>query len=231
MEQEQEKTKQNKIIKQLVSIQSELKAPKNQYNSFGGYPYRSAEDILEGVKPLLKKAGMICTISDRIYQVGERYYVEATASVINEGGEIFSATASAREPLSKKGMDEAQITGSTGSYAKKYALNNLFAIDDTKDADTDEQHKVSTAKTDKKPTAQSEGKSGYDMAVKAIERAENADTLEDLQKRISEGKKLKKEEKDKLLDLISKKLDKILTELESDDIQNEPEKEEEGKIS
>lgn len=121
----------------LNKIQAELKAPKNLHNSFGGYNYRSAESILEAVKPLLNENGAILTLSDEIVEVGGRIYVKATAT-FRAGDEFFEVTAYAREAESKKGMDESQITGTASSYARKYALNGLFLIDDTKDADTDE---------------------------------------------------------------------------------------------
>ena len=118
----------------LSEIQQKLKAPKGQFNSFGKYKYRSCEDILESVKPLLEDASL--TLSDEIVMIGNRYYVKATASFIN--GTITECVAYAREPENKKGMDESQITGTASSYARKYALNGLFCIDDAKDADTDE---------------------------------------------------------------------------------------------
>ena len=120
----------------LQKIQAELKAPKGQYNSFGKYAYRSAEDILEAVKPLLKKNKAELILSDEIVEVGGRIYVKATA-MLNADGEKAVVNAYAREPEQKKGMDESQITGTASSYARKYALNGLFLIDDTKDADTD----------------------------------------------------------------------------------------------
>lgn len=123
------------FIEKIVAIQSELKAPKGQYNSFGKYNYRSCEDILEGVKPLLTKHGLILTIQDSIDLIGDRFYVKATAT-ITDGKEQLSTSAYARESLDKKGMDASQVTGATSSYARKYALNGLLAIDDTKDADT-----------------------------------------------------------------------------------------------
>lgn len=123
------------FIEKIVAIQSELKAPKGQYNSFGKYNYRSCEDILEGVKPLLAKHGLVLTIQDSIELIGDRYYVKATAT-ITDGKENVSTSAYARESLDKKGMDASQVTGATSSYARKYALNGLLAIDDTKDADT-----------------------------------------------------------------------------------------------
>lgn len=117
-------------------IQQGLKAPKGQYNSFGKYKYRSSEDILEAVKPLLAEQACILTIQDEIVLIGERYYVKATASLSNSSGDNKTSIAYAREPDDKKGMDESQITGMASSYARKYALNGLFCIDDTKDADT-----------------------------------------------------------------------------------------------
>lgn len=120
---------------QLSVIQKELKAPKGQLNKFGNYNYRSCEDIVEAVKPLLT-GGLTLTISDEVVNVGARYYVKATATLTNGEGETVSVSAFAREAEEKKGMDLAQITGACSSYARKYALNGLFAIDDTKDADT-----------------------------------------------------------------------------------------------
>ena len=125
----------------ILKIQSELKAPKGQYNSFGKYKYRSCEDILEAVKPLLKENKLIMNITDELVYIGERYYIKATAVISDiESGEQFINTAYAREEDTKKGMDGSQITGTASSYARKYALNGLFLIDDTKDADTDEYH-------------------------------------------------------------------------------------------
>lgn len=142
-------------MKELINIQFELKAPKGQYNKFGKYKYRSCEDILEAVKPLLHKYKCMLALSDEVKEIGGQYtqkrhdgkndittelassriYVEATATLINEAGEKWSVKALAREAVAKAGMDEAQITGAASSYARKYALNGLFAIDDTKDAD------------------------------------------------------------------------------------------------
>ena len=125
-------------MKELINIQSELKAPKSQYNSFGKYQYRNAEDILEAVKPLLKKNNCHLTITDEIILIGDRYYVKATAEITN-GTEVVVTSALAREEESKKGMDSAQLTGATSSYARKCALNGLFCIDDTKDSDYNNQ--------------------------------------------------------------------------------------------
>ena len=122
----------------LVKIQTELKAPKNQRNSFGGYNYRSCEDILEAVKPILAKYDASLTVTDYIEQIGDRYYIKAEARLLLSNGDTWATQAYAREPLSKKGMDDAQITGTASSYARKYALNGLFLIDDNKDADTNE---------------------------------------------------------------------------------------------
>lgn len=124
-------------MESLIKIQSELVAPKDLYNKFGNYNYRSAESILEAVKPLLSKYGAELTISDDVVLVGDRVYVKATVT-ITDGKETRTVTAFAREPSEKKGMDSSQITGATSSYARKYALNGLFLIDDSKDADTEE---------------------------------------------------------------------------------------------
>lgn len=127
------------IYEKLSNIQSELKAPKGQYNSFGKYKYRSCEDILEAVKPICAKHKATLVVSDELKYIGERYYIEATAELIDiEDGSRVQNTAYAREEETKKGMDGSQITGTASSYARKYALNGLFCIDDTKDADTDE---------------------------------------------------------------------------------------------
>lgn len=134
------------LTQRVGDIQHKLKAPKGQYNSFGKYNYRSCEDILEGVKPLLKEHDLALLIDDEIVQIGERYYVKATAK-ITDGRECVSATAYAREPDTKKGMDESQITGATSSYARKYALNALLCIDDTKDADTMDNSKKPVQQT------------------------------------------------------------------------------------
>ena len=122
------------LQQKLIEIQAELKAPKSQFNKFGGYNYRNCEDILEAVKPLCAKHEIVPLLSDEIVLIGERYYVKAVAKV-TDGKDEIATTAFARESLDKKGMDESQITGSASSYARKYALNGLFCIDDTKDAD------------------------------------------------------------------------------------------------
>lgn len=118
----------------LVKIQNELKAPKNQKNTFGGYNYRSCEDIFEAVKPLLTKENLLLRMNDELVQIGDRYYIKATA-ILTDGNETIENTAYAREEENKKGMDGSQITGASSSYARKYALNGLFLIDDVKDSD------------------------------------------------------------------------------------------------
>lgn len=130
------------LKEKLMLIQNELKCPKDQFNSFGKYHYRSTESILEGLKPLLLKHKATLIISDEIVQVGDRYYVKATAELVDAEKEIeiVMSTAYAREEETKKGMDGSQITGSASSYARKYALNGLFAIDDTKDSDAMNTH-------------------------------------------------------------------------------------------
>ena len=143
-------TKTTGIKEKLLNIQQELKAPKGQYNSFGKYKYRSCEDILEAVKPILAKYKTVLSISDEVLMVGERFYIKATATLSDaESDETISNTALAREEVEKKGQDASQITGTASSYARKYCLNGLFLIDDTKDADTDEYHKQ-TAKPEQR---------------------------------------------------------------------------------
>lgn len=130
------------IYSKLSNIQQELKAPKGQRNDFGKYNYRSCEDILEAVKPICAKNKTTLVLSDTLENIGERYYIKATATIYDiESNEEISNTAYAREEENKKGMDGSQITGTASSYARKYALNGLFNIDDTKDADTNEYHK------------------------------------------------------------------------------------------
>ena len=151
-------------MKELIVIQSELKAPKSQFNKFGGYKYRKAEDILEAVKPLLNKQKCTLTITDDIVMVGNRIYVKATATIKNEKGEYETTTGWAREEETKKGMDGSQITGASSSYARKYALNGLFAIDDNADSDivNDGQHQEAKQQTQtQQPAAQQPASSQY----------------------------------------------------------------------
>ena len=136
----------NGKMKELIKIQTELKAPKNLFNSFGKYKYRNFEGICEAVKPLLAETGCTLIVSDDIVWMGDRYYVKAVATLTNSEGESEYAIAYAREASEKKGMDDAQITGTASSYARKYACNGLFLLDDTKDADTDEYHEETELK-------------------------------------------------------------------------------------
>ena len=140
------------IYKKLSGIQCELVATKGQYNNFGKYSYRSCEDILEAVKPLLDKYKVAIVIKDDIVLVGDRFYVKATATLIDsDTGETVETSAFARESADKKGMDSSQVTGATSSYARKYALNGLFAIDDNKDADATNTHGKDTIKVNMTP--------------------------------------------------------------------------------
>ena len=146
-QEEQKDTDTYMLYGRLLRVQRDLKAPKNQYNSFGKYRYRSCEDILEGVKPILQEYGCAIVLSDTIEQIGDRFYVKATATFYDcDTGESVSNTAYARESDDKKGMDASQITGTASSYARKYALNGLLLIDDTKDADTDENRNETTGR-------------------------------------------------------------------------------------
>lgn len=122
------------MITKLIEVQKLLKAPKNQYNSFGEYNYRSCEDILEAVKPLLAERGLLMTITDSVELIGERYYVKATVKV-TDGTQTYEVSAYARESLERKKMDDSQLTGAASTYARKYALNGMYCIDDAKDAD------------------------------------------------------------------------------------------------
>ena len=157
----------------LAEIQRTLNAPKNQFNSFGKYKYRSCEDILEGVKPLL--GGLFLSISDEVVLIGTRHYVKATARIA-DGESTHEATALAREEESKKGMDAAQVTGATSSYARKYCLNGLFGIDDSKDADSDEhKHQQNAAQQQK----QEKPKPTPDQVLKAFTEAAGQKTTQE----------------------------------------------------
>jgi len=143
---------------ELNIIQTRLKAPKNQYNSFGGYSYRNAEDILEAVKPLLAENKCTLTLTDEVVLIGDRYYVRAVATLTSEAGQSVSVTAFAREEESKKGMDGSQITGAASSYARKYALAGLFCLDDNKDADYARPTEQTTAPAEEKKAVKSKAK-------------------------------------------------------------------------
>ena len=167
-------------MKELIAIQSELKAPKSQFNKFGGYKYRKAEDILEAVKPLLNEQKCTLTITDDIVMVGNRIYVKATATIKNEKGECETTTGWAREEETKKGMDASQITGASSSYARKYALNGLFAIDDNADSDTtnDGQHQEAQQQTQtQQPAAQQYHPSDLNEGLGYLSRCVSKDNL------------------------------------------------------
>ena len=171
------------LIKALGEVQYNLKAPKGQVNSFGHYNYRSCEDILEAVKPLLHEAGLTLTLSDDVIAVGNRIYVKATATVTN-GTDSVSNTAFAREAETKKGMDDSQVTGTASSYARKYALNGLFCIDDTKDADTEEYQRRTQSKQSQpimcdlchKPIKPMAKRGGGEMSPEAVAKWTRAKT-------------------------------------------------------
>ena len=167
-----------------MEIQGRLNAPKGQYNKFGNYRYRSCEDILAAVKPLLKEVGCVLTITDEVVMVGSRIYIKATAKLVNGGGEMVTTAAFAREEEAKKGMDGSQITGAASSYARKYALNGLFAIDDTKDADTLNNNPQYTQPAQAKQLAPAQQPSASELnetfnvyAKPAIDQAQTAEDL------------------------------------------------------
>lgn len=161
------------LKEKLLNIQTQLKAPKGQFNKFGGYKYRSCEDILEAVKPLLLENKCVLTITDTVDNIGDRFYIKAAAVLTDvESDESIINTAYARETDDKKGCDPSQITGTASSYARKYALNGLFLIDDTKDADTDE-HAKQTGQDEKKAT---------EKQIAMIEKLVDADKIPNLLK-------------------------------------------------
>lgn len=178
------------IQEKLIAIQQDLNVPKGNYNSFGGYKYRSCEDILEAVKPLLKKNKVALTLSDDMVCIGDRFYIKATAT-LSDGEEQVSTTAFARESLDKKGMDSSQITGACSSYARKYALNGLFCIDDVKDADT-----MDNRSKEEKATPRQ---------VKYLEKLYTGENLTKLLEsyNIKELKEMSKESASKLIDKIN----------------------------
>lgn len=185
-------------ILRLIKVQKELKAPKGNFNSFGKYKYRSAEDILTAVKPLLAENDLLMTISDSVDSVSDRVYIVATVSIIDaETGELVTQnSAYARESENKKGMDSSQITGTASSYARKYALNGIFLIDDTKDADTDEYHK----QTKERVPDLSSLKGLFETT---LTQKEKEDTLKFYE--VKELKELSDEQKIELADLLAKK--------------------------
>lgn len=204
----------------IISIQNELKAPKGQFNSFGRYKYRSCEDILEAVKPLLHKYSCSLNISDEVVMVGDRFYVKSTATLRKDTGEVISSSvACAREDETKKGMDGAQVTGAASSYARKYALNGLFCIDDTKDADTDEYTK--NTKTEKEPAEKDKTCSLYIQLEKKV--SESKIEIDDLMKYLkAKDKRLPKDVTyeslpEKYLEALIKNFDSISKKINGDD--------------
>lgn len=178
------------IYEKLLKVQSTLKAPKNQYNDFGKYYYRSCEDILEGLKPILAEVKAVVVLTDSIQQIGDRYYVKATATLIDvESNEKIETTAQAREDETKKGMDLAQITGSVSSYARKYALNGLFCIDDTKDGDATNKHEQEATES----LNSDEKDRGNTNTRSAEKKPLNKPTQSQIKQLFQEGRKKEKE--------------------------------------
>lgn len=163
------------IYAKLLKVQSQLKAPKSQYNKFGGYNYRNCEDILESVKPLLTEQSLLLTLTDELQLIGDRHYIKAIATVVDvHTGDKIQVHAFAREEESKKGMDASQITGASSSYARKYALNGLFNIDDSKDSDTTNTHEKQQTeqkyycKICKQQIKEESGKQGKKVSAKEV---------------------------------------------------------------
>ena len=177
-----------KIYAKLAAIQAALKAPKTQFNKFGGYKYRKAEDILEAVKPLLKEYGCTLTCTDELQLIGDRYYIKATATITSsEDGVSVSTTAYAREEEEKKGMDGSQVTGASSSYARKYALNGLLCIDDTADSDTTNQGESSSAAPAPAPAKKSPAPKKQGAAKKTIITDKNIKQVVDWVCAVPEG--------------------------------------------
>ena len=188
------------VYMKLIEVQSKLKAPKSQFNKFGNYAYRNCEDILEALKPILNQVKAVVNISDEVVLIGERYYIKATVKFIDgETGDVIEASAMAREEESKKGMDSSQLTGSTSSYARKYALNGLFAIDDTKDSDTTNTHGKDNITT----LSEAQLKRMYAIGYKAGFNKETID-LNIKKKYNKEAKDMTKAEYDNVVDGLEK---------------------------
>ena len=172
------------LVSKLIAVQGELKAPKGQYNSFGKYKYRSCEDILEAVKPLLVKNGLLMTITDDVLMIGDRIYIKATVTV-SDGKDSVTNSAFAREEETKKGMDGSQVTGASSSYARKYALNGMFCIDDTRDSDAtnvgDSEPKQAAKPVSPKPAPKT-AQLTYEQAIELIENTKNIDELKAIHK-------------------------------------------------
>lgn len=182
---------EKEIAQKLIVFQANLNAPKGQTNTFGGFNYRSAEDILKALKPLIMENNAVITLSDEIVECAGHSYIKATATITDcETGKSFSTSAFARESYDKKGMDPSQMTGATSSYARKYALNALLAIDDNKDADTNEFRYVTDAK--KKEAEEEEAKRNEEIAKGLIEQVKKVKTVEELTAIWKENKKYQK---------------------------------------
>ena len=175
-------------MKELLIIQQKLKAPKGQLNKFAGYYYRSTSDILEAVKPLLAETSCTLVIRDEIIEVGGRVYVKASAELKPSNGETVIATAFAREPEDKKGSDPSQITGAASSYARKYALNGLFCIDDTKDADATNDHGMKEPAKSAPATKLAAPKADDSLITKIIESFQSQTTMEGLDAKLEKAK-------------------------------------------
>lgn len=189
-------------IKQALHlIQQKLEAPKTQFHGYGKFAYRSCEDILKAVKPLLEETKTNLVLQDEIVNIGSRYYVKATASLINLEGESFAVNSYAREEEDKKGMDGSQITGASSSYARKYALNGLFGIDDTKDSDKTNKGLGGASRPLKTPST-----SNFDKAKGIISKTDDKNILEDTISKIAVSDKYSDEEKEVLVKMIEDKL-------------------------
>lgn len=187
------------VYKKLIEVQTKLKAPKSQYNSFGKYHYRNCEDILEAVKPILYTIKASLFIKDEIELIGDRFYVKSVVTFIDiETGENFSVSALARESEDKKGMDSSQVTGATSSYARKYALNGLFLIDDTKDNDHDSMHQ--TDNKDNKDNKKDDNKPNYD-------NKEKEEIIQKIVAKIGNDSERKK----KIIDMMKQKYEKTFS--------------------
>ena len=190
------------VYEKLIAIQSELKAPKSQYNNFGKYSYRNCEDILEALKPLLKEHKSAIYIADEIVTVLERFYVKATVTFIDaETGEKITNTAYAREEESKKGMDGSQVTGASSSYARKYALNGMFAIDDTKDSDFTN----TTTKTDNTGLSEAQIKRLLAIASKVNISADDVKKVVAKNFGVQDLRKMSKQQYDEICSRLEKK--------------------------
>lgn len=179
------------IHEKLLKIQSSISVPKNQHNKFGNYDYRSCEDILSVLKPLLTQNKCTVTVNDNLVFIGNRYYIKATATLIDcEGGESISNESYAREEESKKGMDSSQITGTASSYARKYALNGLLLLDDVKDADTNENQQQNQNQRSNKSQQQNQNTEGANKGSKSgtQKKAIDGKTLDALKKRFAENR-------------------------------------------